>query len=189
MSRAEMTTHVQVSAYRSPWSNSMRLRRLMWELCWAFFCAWTPKPLNTWRLLWLRLFGCKIKGRPFVHQRARILIPWNLTLHDRACLGDGANAYTLGPIEIKARATIAQEVYLCTGTHDFSTPVLPLVTAKITVGEDAFVGARAFVLPGVTIGDGAVIGACSLVTKDMPPWTVCAGHPCAPMKPREKYTV
>ena len=44
-----------------------------------------------------------------VHQRARIAIPWNLTLHDRACLGDRANAYSLGPIEIGARATVAQE--------------------------------------------------------------------------------
>jgi putative colanic acid biosynthesis acetyltransferase WcaF len=64
------------------------------------------------------LFGAKIYGTPFVHQRARIAIPWNLTLHDRACLGDRANAYTLGEIEIGPRVRAAQEVYLSTGTHD-----------------------------------------------------------------------
>ena len=123
-------------------------------------------------------------GRPFVHQHAIVRKPWNLTLHDKACLGDGANAYTLGEIVIGERATVAQEVYLCTGTHDFSDEIIPLMTAKITVEEDAFIGARAFIMPGVTIRAGAVIGAASVVTKDMPPWTICAGNPCKPIKPR-----
>jgi putative colanic acid biosynthesis acetyltransferase WcaF len=132
----------------------------------------------------LRIFDAKIHGKPFVHQRARILIPWNLTLHDRACLGDRANAYTLGEIEIGARATIAQEAYLSTGSHDFSQAGMPLVTAKITVGEDAFVGARAFVLPGVTIGARSVIGACSVVTHDVPENVIAAGNPCKVLRPR-----
>ena len=119
-----------------------------------------------------------------MHQRARIEIPWNLTLHDRACLGDRANAYSLGQIEIGARATIAQEVYLDTGSHDFAKPGMPLVTAKITIGEDAFIGARAFVLPGVTIGARSVIGACSVVTKDVPENVIAAGNPCQVLRTR-----
>src|SRR5207248_567279 len=83
----------------------------------------------------LDVFGATIEGQPFVHQRARIAIPWHLTLRDRACLGDRANAYSLGEIEIGARATVAQEAYLSTGTHDFSHPALQLVTAKITIGD------------------------------------------------------
>ncbi|MEJ7703283.1 MAG: hypothetical protein WKF47_06335 [Geodermatophilaceae bacterium] len=47
-----------------------------------------------------------------------------------------------GEIEIGARATVAQEAYLSTGSHDFAQPSMPLVTAKITIGEDAFLGAR-----------------------------------------------
>jgi putative colanic acid biosynthesis acetyltransferase WcaF len=119
-----------------------------------------------------------------VHQRARIAIPWNLTLNDHACLGDRANAYTLGEIEIGARATVAQEVYLSTGTHDFARQELPLATAKITIGDDAFIGARAFVMPGVTIGTGSVVGACSVVTKDVPPYVMAAGNPCRVLRPR-----
>ncbi len=176
--------HRQASAFASPWTRREQIQMLLWEACWILFCRWTPKPLNRWRLFWLRRFGCRITGAPFVHQRAKVQIPWNLILHDRACLGDGAVAYSLGVIEIGARATVAQEAYLCTGTHDFSDVNIPLVTAKVTVGEDAFIGARAFLLPGVTIGPGAVIGAASLVSKDMPPWTICIGHPCKPLKPR-----
>ncbi|MFL6528391.1 MAG: putative colanic acid biosynthesis acetyltransferase [Chthoniobacterales bacterium] len=119
-----------------------------------------------------------------MHQRARIEIPWNLILHDRACLGDRTNAYSLGEIEIGARATVAQEVYLSTGSHDFATAAMPLVTAKITIGDDAFIGARAFVMPGVTIGERAVIGACSVVTRDVPANVIAAGNPCRELRSR-----
>jgi putative colanic acid biosynthesis acetyltransferase WcaF len=184
MSQAQIVNPEQKSAYDSPWSRNQRLLRVLWEFCWAFFCAWTPKPLNEWRLFWLRVFDAKIHGTPFVHQRARIAIPWNLTMHDRACLGDRANAYTLGEIEIGARATVAQEAYLSTGSHDFSRLEMPLVTAKIMIGEDAFIGARAFVLPGITIGARSVIGACSVVTRDIPEGVIAAGNPCQVLRPR-----
>jgi putative colanic acid biosynthesis acetyltransferase WcaF len=184
MPNEQVVNPEQKSAFDSPWSDTNRMMRVLWEICWLIFCAWTPKPLNEWRLFWLRVFDAKIDGTPFVHQRARIAIPWNLTLHDRACLGDRANAYTLGEIEIGARATVAQEVYLSTGSHDFSQPDLPLTTAKITIGEDAFIGARAFVLPGVTIGARSVIGAGSVVTKDVPENVIAAGNPCRVLHPR-----
>ena len=78
----------QSFAQESPWSAQDRVLRLLWEICWFVFCVWTPKPANPWRLFWLDLFGATIEGKPFVHQRARIEIPWHLTLKDRACLGD-----------------------------------------------------------------------------------------------------
>src|SRR2546423_10533511 len=177
----------QVRADESPWSLGNRLLRLLWEFCWALFCGWTPKPLNGWRLLWLKLFGAKIHGKPFVHQRARISIPWNLTIHDGALLGDRANANTLGEIEIGARATVAQETYLSAGTHDFTRRAQPLTVAKITIGEDAFLGARTFVMPGVSIGDRALIGACSVVTHDIESNVVAAGNPCRVLKARPAW--
>ena len=155
----------------------MRIQMLCWEYVWLLFCIWTPKPLNSWRLFWLRLFGAQIHGRPFVHQRARIAIPWNLILHDHACLGDRANAYSLGEIEIHAHATVAQEAYLCTGTHQFGNPALPLQTAKITIHKHAFIGARAFVMPGIEIGENSIVGACSVVTKSIPAATIATGNP------------
>ena len=180
-----MHTYEQNSAYESGRPIGERLLQIIWEYIWGIVCVWTPKSFNPWRLFWLRLFGAKLYGTPFVHQRARILAPWKLTMHDRSCLGDRSNAYTLGEIELKARSTIAQEAYLCAGTHKFDDLSLPLQTAKITVGEDVFVGARAFVMPGISIGDGAIIGACSNVTSDVPPWMIAAGNPCKPIRKRE----
>jgi putative colanic acid biosynthesis acetyltransferase WcaF len=161
---------------------------LVWSGAWSVLCAWTPKPLNPWRLFVLRCFGAKLSGTPFVHSRARIQIPWNLVMHHRACLGDGATAYTLAETVIEQGATIAQEAYLCTGTHDFSLVSLPLQTAAIVIGADAFVGARAFVLPGVSVGARAIIGACSVVTKDVAPDTIVAGNPARKIGVRPSAT-
>jgi putative colanic acid biosynthesis acetyltransferase WcaF len=179
-------THRQASRYASPWPLRRRLALLLWEAAWPLACAWTPKPANAWRLLVLRAFGARIEGRPFVHGRARIVQPWNLTLRHRACLGDGAVAYALGPIEIGPGATIAQEAYLCTGTHDFSSPLLELQTAPIRVGAEAFVGARSFVLPGVELGARCVVGAAAVVTRSVPAGTVVAGNPARPLGVRRE---
>lgn len=174
----------QNSPYDSPWSLSQRLKMLTWGYIWLLFCSWTPKPANQWRLFWLKLFGCKIYGKPFVHQRARIQIPWNLILHDHACLGDRANAYTLGVIEIFEHATVGQEVYLCTGTHNFHTPEMNLITSKITIHKNVFIGVRAIIMPGIIIGENAIIGAGSLVTKNVAKNTIVGGNPAKYIKYR-----
>ena len=95
----------------------------------------------------------------------------------RACLGERANAYSLGKIEILEGATVAQETYLCTGTHDFNDPTLQLITKPIKIHRNAFIGVRAMVLPGVIIGDRAIVGAMSVVSKDVPDHQIVAGNP------------
>lgn len=178
------TTHDQASAYASPWSLRARLGMLLWSLSWKLLCSWTPKPLNLWRLFILRCFGTQIEGRPFVHAKARIHIPWHLKLAHRACLGERAQAYTLGHITLEEGCTVAQEAYLCTGTHDFSSPQLPLQTAPIVIGKDAFVGVRAIILPGVHVGERAIVGAGAVATKDVAPDMMVAGNPARVIGPR-----
>lgn len=173
----EKKIYSQNSPYDSPWPRNERIKMILWEYIWYIFCIWTPKPFNKWRLFWFKLFGGKIYGQPFIHQRARIQIPWNLILHDRACLGDRTNIYSLGMIEIGEHATVAQEAYLCTGTHVFDSPSMNLVTMPIIIKNYAFIGARAFILPGVIIGEKAIIGACSVVTKNVLDRSVVKGNP------------
>lgn len=162
----------------SPWRFSKRVKMQLWEWTWTAFCLWTPKPFNRWRLLWLRLYGAKICGNPFVHQRARILMPWNIVLRNSCCIGDRATMYSLGPIEVGEGSVVAQEVYLCTGSHMFDQVGMPLEIKGIVIGRRAFLGARTFVLPGISIGDGAIVGACSVVTRDVVALSRNAGNPC-----------
>jgi putative colanic acid biosynthesis acetyltransferase WcaF len=163
----------------SPWTLATRLRLLLWEYSWILLCGWTPKPANPWRLLVLRVFGARIRGRPFVHQRARIQIPWNVELHNRASVGDRSNLYSVERILLDEDCVVAQEAYLCTATHDFGDANFPLLSAPIEVHSGAFIGARAFVLPGITIGERAVVGACSVVTRDVGAGARVKGNPAA----------
>jgi putative colanic acid biosynthesis acetyltransferase WcaF len=167
----------QETAYQNPWLWWHQLILMCWRLTWLTCCRWTPKFLNPWRILILKLFGAKLSGLPFIHSSANIQIPWNLTMKHRACLGERANAYSLGRIEILEGATVAQEAYLCTGTHEFSNLALQLIVKKITIEAHAFIGARAMIMPGVKVGKNAVVGAMSVVTKDVPSDQVVAGNP------------
>lgn len=171
---------------RSPWSVRIRMRMLLWEVVWNTCCRWTPKPANRWRLFVLRCFGATVLGQPFVHQRARIAMPWNIELHDGACVGDAANLYSLARITLHSGALVAQEAYLCCGSHELHDPTWPLVTAPIEIGERAFIGARAFLLPGVRVGRNAIVGAMAAVTRNVPDGARIAGNPARPIGPNSR---
>ena len=159
-----------------------RWGQLLYEWAWRLTAEWPPKPFNPWRLVLLKAFGAQIEGRPFIHPRMRTNKPWNLRIEDRACAGDRTNLYAHAPITLKAGCIVAQEAYLCTGWHDLATPAKTLLARPILIGEDAFVGARAFVLPGITIGAQAIVGAGAVVTRDVPPGITVVGNPARPVK-------
>lgn len=106
-------------------------------------------------------------------------------MDEESALGRGVICYSMGHIHLGRRAVVSQRAHLCAGTHDYEDPGMQLITKPITIGERVWICTEAFIGPGVTIGDGAVIGARAVVTKDMPEWMVCAGNPCRPLKRRE----
>jgi putative colanic acid biosynthesis acetyltransferase WcaF len=185
MPNPRLKTMAQASAISSPWTLRHRLGYLLWIVVCALFFRRTPKFLYPWRVFLLRCFGAQISGRVFVAASAIVRYPWLLTMEHHACLADRAECYNLARITLKERCVVAQQAYLCAGTHDFSDPKLPLMVGEIVVGEDAFLGARSFVLPGVNIGAGAILGACAVATRDLEPWTIYAGNPAKAVKKRE----
>jgi putative colanic acid biosynthesis acetyltransferase WcaF len=144
----------------------------------------SPRPMHGWRRFLLRIFKAKIGAGVHVYPKVDIWAPWNIELASEAGVANGATLYSQSKIVIGRRAVISQGAYLCTGTHDYEATGFPLITKSILIGDYAWIAAEAFVLPGVTIGTGAVIGARAVVASEMPDWTVCAGHPCKPIKPR-----
>lgn len=174
----------QVDRYASSWTVSEVVRIRIWAIVWNLFFRLTPKCMNCWRILLLRCCGATITGRPFVYASARIYAPFLLALGDHSCLGPHSEVYNLGPVEFKEQATLSQYAYVCNGTHDFEDSRQPLLIGNMVIGKDVFIGARAFIMPGVSVGDGAIIGACAVVTKDVTPWTVVAGNPAKFIKNR-----
>ncbi|MFN6944536.1 MAG: WcaF family extracellular polysaccharide biosynthesis acetyltransferase [Cytophagaceae bacterium] len=161
-----------------------RIARLVWGIVYALFFALSPRPFHAWRSFLLRLFGAKVGKGVHVYPGVKIWAPWNLILKDHSGVGSGAILYSQGLITIGAYAVVSQGAHICAGTHDYTIEGFPLITKPITIGDHAWVAAEAFIHPGVTIGEGCVVGARSVVTKDMPAWMVCAGHPCIPLKER-----
>ena len=169
----------------SPVSTSWKIRRLLWSIVQNTLYRYSFHTWSRWRVLLLRLFGAKIGKKYLIRRTSRIYYPWLLEIGDLVVIGDRAEIYNLGRIIIGDRAMISQEAYLCAGTHDYTSLAMPLVTAPITIGADAWICARAFIGPGVTVGDGAVVGACAVAMKDVPAWTVVAGNPARAVKKRE----
>ena len=161
----------------SPHSFGNRLARLLWGVVWAMLFRISPKPFHSWRLLLLRVFGARIASTAKVFPSARIWAPWNLVVEQYATLSSEVDCYNVTGIKIGAHATVSQRAFLCTATHDVSDPHMRLVAAPIDVADQAWVCAGAFVGPGVTIAQGAVIGAMAVVTKDVSSWTIVAGNP------------
>jgi putative colanic acid biosynthesis acetyltransferase WcaF len=87
-------------------------------------------------------------------------------------------------VKLGAHATVSQYAFLCTATHDYEDPEFRLITKPIEIGDYAWVGARAFIAPGVSVGEGAVVGATASVFHDVAKWTVVGGNPARVIKQR-----
>lgn len=164
------------------WRN--RLGRVVWGAVWLLLYRLSPRPLHAWRRLLLRLFGARVGRGAHPYPSAKIWAPWNLDMGSGSCLADDVDCYCVDRVTLGAHATVSQYSYLCTASHDFEDPAMPLVTAPIVIGAKAWVAADVFVGPGVTVGEGAVVGARASVFRDVPPWTVVAGNPAAAMRQR-----
>lgn len=136
------------------------------------------------RNLLLRMFGAKIPLFSMVYPSSTIFAPWNLEVGRHSCIGPGTKIYNKDKITIGNFCVVSQGAYLCTASHDITNPYNPLITAPIVVGDQAWVAADAFVGMGVTIGEGAVVGARAAVFKDVEPWTVVGGNPAKVIKRR-----
>lgn len=176
---------VDVSNCPSPHSLGNRLGRALWGITWLLLYRPSPKPFHAWRRFLLRLFGAKVGRGVHPYPSAKIWAPWNLILSDYSCLGEAVDCYSVAQITIGPHATVSQYSYLCTASHNFEEPDMPLTTAPITVGEGAWITADVFVGPGVNIGAGAVVGVRSTVLRDVEPWSVVAGNPARFIKKRE----
>lgn len=160
------------------------LGRWLWLVVQSTVFRWSPRPFHGFRAFLLRLFGAQIEGPVVIFPTARIVFPRKLSLAPHSMVGPHVNLYNLGPIRLETGANLSQHCHLCAGTHDFTQWSMPLVTKPIVIGPNAWLGADVFVGPGVTVGELCVVGARSVVVKDLPARKICVGSPCRPIKDR-----
>lgn len=100
-----------------------------------------------------------------IYLSAKIYYPANLTMEEYSCLASEVDCYNVVPIVVGANTTVSQGVYLCTASHDITDRLNPLITAPIILKDQTWIGAKAYIGMGVTIGQGAVVGATPVCIK------------------------
>lgn len=131
----------------------------------------------------LKAFGARIDRDAYIYPSCKVFMPWNLVC-GRACIGPKTEIYNKDRIVIGDDTVISQGCFLCTAGHDTGSLMLPLTTAPITISNKVWIAADSFVGMGVTIGEGAVVGARAAVFEDVEPWTVVGGNPAKFLKKR-----
>ncbi len=177
---------IDISSNRkaSKWSRKELLGRAVWETIGATLFSFSPRPMWGYRRFVLRLFGAQIGADVHIYPTVKISVPWNIRIDQQAAVGDGAILYSLGMIHIGARATISQYAHICAGSHDYGSAAFDLLKTPITIGEEAWICADAFIGPGVSVGRGAIVGARAVVMRSVPASAVLVGNPARIIKSR-----
>lgn len=169
---------VDLSKYHNSLSRKNQIIRMLWSVAWIIFARPLPRSIGRkWKNMLLRLFGARIAKTAHVYSTAKIYYPPNLIMGEYSCLASDVDCYNVAPIIIGDNATVSQGAYLCTASHDITDSLNHLITAPIKIEDQAWVAAKAYIGMGVTIGQGAVVGATASVYKDVDPWTVVGGNP------------
>lgn len=178
-------TKIDLSQYHNALSRKNQAIRLLWTVVWGVLVRPLPRSVGSgWKRWLLRLFGARIAPTAIVYSSAKVYYPANLTMEAYSCLASDVDCYNVAPVTIGANSIVSQGAYLCTASHDITDPLNPLITAPIVIEDQAWVAAEAFVGMGVTIGQGAVVGARAAVFKSVEPWTVVGGNPTKFLKKR-----
>lgn len=168
------------------YTKSEYVLRIVWALVELLFFRYSPRVFYGWRNAILRLMGATIGRGVKIFPSARIMFPWNLFIGDRTVISWNVKVYNLGKITIGADTVISQYAHLCGGSHDYLSNEFTLLKTGLTIGNHVWIAADAFIGPGVTIHDGALISARAVVVKDVLGKQVVVGNPASVIKTLEK---
>lgn len=160
--------------------------RFLFENIWFFSVRWLPR---SWGMCYkrtlLNFFGASISKQAQIYSSANIYYPKNLIMEGQSVIGPNTTIYNVDRIIIKDNVTVSQGAHLCTASHNINDRNESLITAPIILNEWSWVAADAFIGMGVSVGEGAVVGARAAVFKDVEPWTVVGGNPAKFIKKRQ----
>lgn len=172
----------------------VRIKTIFLEI-WTGWLWWGVGniPFHCLRRFFYRLSGMKIGRRSTLHMMARIYYPAGIeigvgTLIGERAILDGRRQLknSQGGLKIGHHVDIASEVMIWTSEHDIQSANMQTTEEKVEIGDFVFIGPRAIIMPGVKIGEGAVIAAGAIVTKNVEPYSIVAGVPAKKIGERSK---
>jgi putative colanic acid biosynthesis acetyltransferase WcaF len=177
---------VRLRDYDNSWYSPGR--SAAWRAAWLFLglpllrASWITS--SSLRVSLLRLFGARIGERVVIKPGVIVKYPWHLIVGDDCWIGEHSWIDNLTTVQLGSNVCISQGAYLCTGNHDWSDPAFGLMIAPIRLMDGAWAGAKCILTPGVTLGEGAVAGAGSVVVGQVPDYHIYAGNPAVFVKCR-----
>jgi acetyltransferase-like isoleucine patch superfamily enzyme len=136
-------------------------------------------PIHTVRLMFYLLSGMKVSPKAHIHMWARFYSPSGISIGEDTIIGDHVFLDGRDKLKIGKHVDVASSVMIYNSQHDLSAEDFVATVAPVEIGDYVFIGPRAIILPGVTVGKGAVIAAGAVVTKDVPEFAIVGGVPAA----------
>jgi maltose O-acetyltransferase len=134
-------------------------------------------PIWTVRKLFMSAFGAQIGPGTTIHMGAKFFDPAGIKVGEDTIIGDRIFLDGRAPLTIGSHVDIASEVMIYNSEHDINAEDFGAISAPVTIGDYCFIGPRVVILPGVTIGKGAIVAAGAVVTKDVPEYAMVGGVP------------
>ena len=177
---------VRLRDYDNSWYHPGRSK--LWQAAWFFIglpiLRCPVLPISGVRVWLLKCFGAQVGAGVVIKPGVQVKYPWHLKLGDNVWLGESVWIDNLTTVRIGSDVCISQGAYLCTGNHNWSDPAFGLAVEPILVGNGSWVGAKAFLSPGIVLGEGAVAAGGSVVTRNIPNYEIHAGNPAALVRHR-----
>jgi putative colanic acid biosynthesis acetyltransferase WcaF len=178
---------VRLSAFHNEWYKPGRplLVQAAWFFAGLLILRSPLLPSSALRRVLLRMFGARLGKRTVIKPGVRVKYPWLLEIGDDCWIGEDCWVDNLAPVRLGSDVCISQGAYLCTGNHDWSDPAFGLIVRPIEIGNGAWVGAKAVLGPGATVGECAVVAVGSVVTGHVPAFEIHGGNPARFLRRRE----
>ena len=141
---------------------------------------------NPFRKYYLRLFGIRINKGSTIHRYCRFFHLGGLTIGQNSTINFGCYLDNRRGISIGDNVGIAHNTKIYTLGHDINDSHFNTRGAKVQIEDNVFIFSNSLIMPGVTIGEGAVVLSGSVVTKDVEPWSIVGGNPATKIKNRNK---
>lgn len=134
-------------------------------------------PSHCFRRFFYRLFGIKIGKGSTIHTKARFYDPRNIIIGDDTIIGEEVVLDGRAMLKIGNHVDIASEVMIYNSQHDIEDKNFTAKDEPVVIEDYVFIGPRVIILPGITIGRGAIVAASAVVTKNVPPYAIVGGVP------------
>jgi putative colanic acid biosynthesis acetyltransferase WcaF len=176
---------INLSSYNNSWykpGNKLKI------ICWYFFNVLFIKnslnPINSLKVVILKLFGAKIGSGLQIKPCVNIKYPWLLEIGNHVWIGENVWIDNLDKVTIGNNVCISQGAMLLCGNHDYKKSTFDLIIGKIFLEDGVWIGAQAVVCPSVICKSHSVLAVSSVATKNMDAYSIYHGNPAVKIKER-----